>query len=278
MDTSLDSIRIVLLNTFHPGNIGAVARAMKTMGLQELVLVAPNEFPSEEATSRAAGAADVLANAIVVSTFEQAIYDCHQVFATTARQKQRFDRPQKSCESAAQWIKNNAHEKVAIVFGRERTGMSANDINLCQQILYIPGNPEYDVLNMASAVQIVCYELNKTFSENASSSAENNTMLDSANLESQSFDSNIKPNIHSNTQAINKLSSKNKHNVSASQQELNAFYQHLESSLESSGYINSAQPSDTMKRLRQFFSRSHPTSADIGMMRGVIKALARNGD
>ena len=249
MSHPLKAIRIVLLNTYHPGNIGAVARAMKTMGLQELVLVDPNDYPSSEAISRAAGAADVLANAKIVTSFDEAISDCTQIFATTARQKHSFGGTQKTCHQAAQWIKNHDEEKVAIIFGRERTGMSAQDINLCHQILYIPGNPEYDILNIAAAVQIVCYELNKTFSEGAK--AENGPNIDEA----------CKMNIGDGL---------------VKQQDLNHFFQQLQSSLESSGYLNPEQPSDTMKRLRQFFNRADPTTSDIGMMRGVIKALGRN--
>lgn len=249
MQSQLSTIRIVLLNTYHPGNIGAVARAMKTMGLQELVLVNPNDYPSDEATSRAAGAADVLANAKIVSNFDDAISDCTQIFATTARQKHRYAGPQKPCYQVTQWIKDHDHEKVAIVFGRERTGMSAQDINLCHQILYIPGNPDYDILNIAAAVQIVCYELNKTFSAE--------TEIDEIN------------------KACPETQEKNGDRL-VSQQESDHFYQQLQSTLESSGYFNPEQPSDTMKRLRQFFNRANPTTADIGMMRGVIKALSRN--
>ncbi len=241
MISDLKSIRIVLLNTFHPGNIGAVARAMKTMGLKELVLVSPSEYPSDEATSRAAGAADVLSQARVVETFNDAINDCTQVFATTARQKHSFGGIQKSCKQAVNWIKENSSEKVAIVFGRERTGMSAEDIAMCQQILYIPGNPEYDVLNMAAAVQIVCYQLNQVFSEKS------------------------KIIVNESDQSLSL----------ATQQELNSFYKNLELSLQRIGYINPQQPSDTMKRLRQFFSRANPTSIDVSMMRGMIKALTR---
>lgn len=249
MSHPLESIRIILLNTFHPGNIGAVARAMKTMGLQELVLVDPCDYPSSEATSRAAGAADVLVNAKIVSNFDQATSDCTQVFATTARQKHSYGGPQKSCHRAAQWIKAHYQEKVAIVFGRERTGMSAQDISLCHQILYIPGNLEYDILNMAAAVQIVCYELNKTFS--------------------------VEPNALDGQKVAATIKLKPDDRL-VSQQDSNHFYQQLQTSLESSGYLNPEQPSDTMKRLRQFFNRANPTVADIGMMRGVIKALTRN--
>lgn len=249
MSPPLKAIRIVLLNTYHPGNIGAVARAMKTMGLQDLVLVDPADYPSDEATSRAAGAADILANAKVVTSFNEAISDCTQVFATTARQKHSYAGPQKSCHQAAQWIKTHIQEKVAIVFGRERTGMSAQDISLCHQILYIPGNPEYDILNMAAAVQIVCYELNKTFSDGVKT-------VDGLK--------------------IGKVIKKKSGEELVNHQDLSHFYHQLQSSLESSGYLNPEQPSDTMKRLRQFFNRANPTTADIGMMRGVIKALSRN--
>ena len=253
MDSTLKSIRIVLLNTYHPGNIGAVARAMKTMGLQELVMVEPNEYPSTEATSRAAGAADVLTGAKIVSDLNQAIADCTQVFATTARQKHSYAGPQNSCGQAAQWIREHRHEKVAIVFGRERTGMSAQDISLCQQILYIPGNPEYDILNIAAAVQIVCYELNKVFSD-IKDQTENPT----------------------NSEIKHKQMTTKKSAQLASQNELNHFFQQLQTSLESSGYLNPDQPSGTMKRLRQFFNRANPTTADIAMMRGVVKALSRD--
>ena len=131
MSQVLSSIRIVLLQTFHPGNIGAAARAMKTMGLNDLVLVNPVSYPDAEASSRAAGAQDLLQQASVVEHLEQAIADCTQVFATTARQQHSYGRPQKSCDEAAQWIKQHPSEKVAIVFGRERMGMSVADINLC---------------------------------------------------------------------------------------------------------------------------------------------------
>ncbi len=236
---SLSSIRIVLLQTFHPGNIGAVARAMKTMGLSDLYLVNPVEYPHEEATSRAAGAVDVLESATLVTSLEEAIKDRTQVFATTARQKHAYGRPQKNCEEAVQWIKHHPQEKVAIVFGRERMGMSSDDINLCQQILYIPGNPEYDVLNMASAVQIVCYELFKQLG---------------AQKESQD---STEPEY-------------------ASQDNLNRFYTHLESALTQSGFIQTQYPSETMQRLRHLFSRAEPTEKEVSMLRGVINSLEKS--
>jgi len=238
--TQLSSIRIVLLQTYHPGNIGAVARAMKTMGLCELVMVSPKKYPDDEATSRAAGAVDVLENATIVSTLEEAIADCSQVFATTARQKRSYTRPQKSNSEAASWIKSNPAEKVAIVFGRERMGMSTEDINLCQQMLYIPGNPEYDILNLASAVQIVCYELFKQLNDVADP---------------------IEEKLEANY---------------ASQENINNFYQHLQTTLEHTGYLRTNQPSESMHRLRQLFSRAEPTAKEISMLRGVLSSLDKN--
>jgi tRNA (cytidine32/uridine32-2'-O)-methyltransferase len=237
VSNQLSAVRIVLLQTYHPGNIGAVARAMKTMGLCELVLVSPKKYPDDEATSRAAGAVDVLESAQVVSTLEAAIADCTQVFATTARQQRSYMRPQKSCEHSVNWIKNNPAEKVAIVFGRERMGMSTEDINLCQQMLYIPGNPEYDVLNMASAVQIVCYELFKQL--------------------------NDQPETINSSQG----------SEFAPQEDVNRFYQHLQSTLEETGYLRTKQPGESMHRLRQLFSRAEPTAKEISMLRGVFASI-----
>ncbi len=223
----LNNIKIVLLNTYHPGNIGAAARAMKTMGLTKLVLVNPESFPSEEATSRAAGASSVLESATIVSSLEEAIADRTQVFATTARQKHQFSRPQKDCSQMAEWVSKHPTDKIAIVFGCERSGMRAEDIDLCHQILTIPGNPEYDILNLAAAVQIVSYELFK-----AAKSASNQAEVPSAN----------------------------KAAALANQKDINNFYQHLQQLLELKGYIRAEQPSDTMKKLRQYFSKANATA------------------
>ena len=117
----MSNVRIILMQTYHPGNIGAVARAMKTMGLNELYLVNPLEYPHDEASNRAAGALDVLDNAQVAGSLSDAVQGCTQVFATTARRR-GYTRPQKTAEQAAQWVKDHPAEKVAIVFGRERMG------------------------------------------------------------------------------------------------------------------------------------------------------------
>ena len=239
--SQLESIRIVLVETFHPGNIGAAARAMKTMGLKDLVLVNPIEFPHSEAASRAAGAIDLLENVRIESSLKAALSDCQQVFATSARKQHTFGRPQQSCEETVEWIKKHSEIKTAIVFGPERTGLSAEDIQQCDRLLYIPGNPEYDVLNMAAAVQIVCYELHRQI--NSESSA---------------------------------LSIAKEIEEPATKSEVEGFYQQLESLLKERGYIRDSQPTDTMKKLGNMFNKTQMTSAEVSMMRGVIKALTRN--
>ncbi|MGX5173242.1 RNA methyltransferase [Aliikangiella sp. IMCC44653] len=245
MKNRLNRVSIVLLNTFHPGNIGAVARAMKTMGLSNLILVNPVDHPSLQAESRAAGAKDVLQNASIVDSLPTALSDFTQVFATTARQQHSFSRPINDCESACQWIVDHPDNKVAILFGCERSGLSASDLEHCQQIIHIPGNPEYDVLNLASAVQIVCYELFKQLSQATPPSTETKAVKES--------NSSVKM---------------------PTQQEINHFYQHLEKELVSSGYIRPQQPTDTMKRFKQFFNRSKPSALEVSMMRGIIKSLS----
>jgi tRNA (cytidine32/uridine32-2'-O)-methyltransferase len=242
----LDSIRIVLVQTYHPGNIGAIARAMKTMGLNELYLVDPREYPADEASSRAAGALDVLDNAIVVESLTEAIADCTQVFATSAR-KRNYTRPQVSAEEAAGWIKANPNEKIAIVFGRERMGLSNEQLGLCQQLLYIPGNPEYDVLNIGSAVQIVSYELFKQFGlhrDDLVSTAETSSI--EASTESEEY---------------------------ASQQDMERFYQHLESTLSDTGFLVKNHPGEAIQRLQQMFARAQPNAKELRMLRGILGSV-----
>jgi tRNA (cytidine32/uridine32-2'-O)-methyltransferase len=241
----LDSIRIVLVQTYHPGNIGAIARAMKTMGLKELVLVDPTDYPADEASSRAAGALDVLDNATVVATLPEALADCTQVFATSAR-KRNYTRPQVTAEEAAGWIKANPNEKIAIVFGRERMGLSNEQLGLCQQLLYIPGNPEYDVLNIGSAVQIVSYELFKQFG------------MHRDDIETSEFDT-------SNTTDIEE--------EYASQQDMERFYQHLESTLSDTGFLVKNHPGEALQRLQQMFARAQPNAKELRMLRGILGSV-----
>lgn len=241
----LDSIRIVLVQTYHPGNIGAIARAMKTMGLKELYLVDPREYPAEEASNRAAGALDVLDGATVVQTLPDALADCTQVFATSAR-KRNYTRPQVTAEEASNWISENPNEKIAIVFGRERMGLSNEQLGLCQQLLYIPGNPEYDVLNIGSAVQIVSYELFKQFGQH-------------------------RDDIEDPTLTTN--SSADREEEYASQIDMERFYQHLESTLSDTGFLVKNHPGEAMQRLQQMFARAQPNAKELRMLRGILGSV-----
>jgi tRNA (cytidine32/uridine32-2'-O)-methyltransferase len=152
-------VRIVLVGTQHPGNIGAAARALKTMGLSRLVLVDPQQFPSDEAFRRAAGADDVLAAAPVVATLAEAVSDCRYVLGCTARSRRVALDELAPREAAQQSVARAAADEVALVFGRERTGLSNEELQLCHAAVHIPANPDYSSLNLAAAVQVLTYEL-----------------------------------------------------------------------------------------------------------------------
>ena len=152
-------VRIVLVETSHPGNIGAAARAMKTMGLDELVLVAPRDFPCADATARASGADDVLAQARVVDSLGDAIADCGFVAGASARLR-KLAWPVVDPRAGAEALHKHAGEtKVAMVFGPEHSGLTNEDLGRCNQVVHIPANRAYSSLNVAMAVQVICYEL-----------------------------------------------------------------------------------------------------------------------
>lgn len=152
-------IRILLVDTSHPGNIGAAARALKNMGLSELVLVRPRQFPHPEATARASGADDVLAQARVVPDLAAGLTGCGLVLATTARERDQYFRIVDARAAAAQLLEAAAVQPVAVVFGPERSGLSNEELDQAHALLRIPANPDYSALNLGMAVQIVCYEI-----------------------------------------------------------------------------------------------------------------------
>jgi TrmH family RNA methyltransferase len=154
-----NSIRIVLVETSHPGNIGAAARALKNMALEELVLVRPRYFPHAEASARASGADDVLARARVVEDLAAAVADCGLVLATTARERDQNFRVLDARSAAQRLVAESVHQPVAVVFGAERTGLTNEELNCAHALLRIPANPDYAALNLAMAVQIVSYEI-----------------------------------------------------------------------------------------------------------------------
>jgi len=231
----LSNIRVVLINTYHPGNIGAAARAMKNMGLSNLYLVDPREYPSEEADSRAAGAKDLLDSAVVVNTLEEAISDCQLVIGTSARTKRTFDLPLLDARKGAERIVGEAKQgNIALVFGRETMGLHNEELQQCNFHVYIPANPEYPVLNVSQAIQLLCYEVyvaseNKTYSD------------------------------------IEEEYPRHK--------EMALFYQHLEKVLRLTDFIIPQHEGKVVEKLRRFFNRSRPERTELNMLRGILTSV-----
>ena len=237
----LANIRIILINTFHPGNIGSAARAMKTMGLSELWLVSPQRFPAAEASSMAAGALDVLQSATVVETLDEAIADCSMVVGTSARNRTHsFSRPMLEAEqSASQLVELAQQNPVALVFGQETMGLTNTELEKCHFHTCIDASPQYPVLNVASAIQILCYEVRK---------AEQRLQQHPEPFQTPEY-------------PLNK--------------ELELFYEHLEKSLNDINFIIPQHPGLVMTRLRRLFNRARPESKELNMLRGILGAIQK---
>jgi len=232
------TIRIVLVGTTHPGNIGAVARAMKNMGLSDLALVRPRYFPHDDATARASGATDVLEKALVVSTLKDALTDCGYVVGASARSRSISWPTMEPRDCAERMILESKTTKVAAVFGPEKTGLHNDDLDLCHTLLTIPTNPEFSSLNLAMAVQVLTYELRVASS------------LDSG----PGFDSEAPP---------------------ASGEEMEHFYVHLEKVFEDIQFLNPENPRHLMRRMRRLFVRARPDKNEINILRGFLTAIDR---
>ncbi|WP_287124640.1 TrmJ/YjtD family RNA methyltransferase [Chromohalobacter sp.] len=238
----LSNIRIVLVQTFHPGNIGQAARAMKTMGLSDLVLVNPRSFPDAEATRLAAGATDVIDNARVVEHIAQAVGDCVQVVGASARLRSlplpHFDDPE---PMASELIEHAQDAPVALVFGRERFGLTNDEIRHCTHQVSIPANPEYGVLNLAQAVQILAYEVRRAWRHHQASPATPQTP----------------PSLPTRDQMAH-------------------FEAHLHEALMTSGFLT--QPhARTEDHLRALFARAQPSRKELSILRGVLSTLEKAG-
>lgn len=234
-------IRIVLMETSHPGNIGAVARAMKNMGLRELHLVKPREFPHPEAVARASGADDLLDRAVVHADMQTAVADCGLVIGTSARQRHI---PFTAIEprECAQLAVNKAREgnAVALVFGTERTGLTNTELALCGHLVTIPTSDVYSSLNIAMAVQIIAYELRLATRE-AVPTTEREEPL-------------------------------------ASQLDMERFYQHLETVFAGTQFRDHTSSGHLMSRVRRLFNRAQVDQNEMRILRGILTAVQEARD
>lgn len=230
----LNNIRIVLVRTTHPGNIGATARAMKNMALDRLVLVEPLVFPHPDATARAAGAEDVLERAKVCHTLDAAIGDCTLVVGTSARAR-RIGWPTLAPDEAARALVDAAAANpVAVVFGQERTGLVNDELDRCRAVVSIPVNAEYPSLNLGSAVQILAYEIFRA----AGAASEGTTRTDLAGHD-----------------------------------DMRNFFRHLETVLVEIGFLNPENPRYLMRRLMRLFHRAEPDRNELNILRGILTAV-----
>lgn len=230
----LSSIRIVLTRPSHPGNIGAAARAMKTMGLSDLWLVAPKKFPHADANAMASGAVDLLESATVCDTLEVALAGCVLAIGTSTRQRDLQAALLTPEQAATQALAETSQGKVAIVFGNETFGLSKEELACCQALMTIPASPEYSSLNLGAAVQVTAYVLRRIALEETFAGPE----LDAADLE-----------------------------------EVERFYDHLEQTLIQIGFLNPASPKRLMPKLRRLFSRTRLQKEEINILRGMLSAM-----
>ena len=237
---SLENIRIVLVEPGHPGNIGAAARAMKTMGIGRLALVRPQRFPDPQALWRAAGASDVVDRCRVFDDLESAISDCRWVVGTSARER-RIPWPAGDVrEAAAEIVRNARSGPVAVLFGREASGLSNDELQRCNRHLRIPASPDYPSLNLAMAVQVVAYE---SFRQ-AGGDRQPEPVWDRA---------------------------------PATNAAVEALLAHLEKSLTDTGFLDPDSPGQTLTRLRRLLTRVQLDETEVGMLRGILTHLARPG-
>lgn len=238
---ALPSIRIVLVETSHPGNIGSVARAMKTMGIYELVLVSPKCFPDGLATAMASGAADVLAAARVVDELGEAIQDCTLVIGTSARLRVSAW-PQVDAKDAAQLLLSHQQQggQVALVFGRESSGLTNSELDLCHYLGHVSTNPDYGSLNLAMCVQIFAYELRVLAQQQAGWDTRSQTSKELATSSA-----------------------------------LQGFYQHIELTLQSIEFLDDRNHEPFMRRMKRLFGRVKLEAKEVTMLRGVLRRMQR---
>ena len=255
---ALVNVRIVLVAPTHPGNIGAVARAMRTMGLRDLRLVRPRRFPSAEATERAAGAFDVLDRARVVDDLSAALADCRWAVATTARPR-RLEWVQLDPEGAArELVRRAASGPVAAVFGRESAGLANDEIDRCQAVLRIPTDPDFRSLNVAAAVQIAAYEIARAAARPEAGGDAGAAATGGRNPGGGKGD-------EGGDAGEARLGE-----VTAA--DLERLFAHFETALADIGYLDPERPRLLMRRVRRLVVRADIDRAELNILRGILGA------
>ncbi len=238
--SKLSAIRIVLVGTTHPGNIGAAARAMKVMGLESLYLVDPAVFPSSEATAMASSADDLLASAVVCQTFEQAIAGCGLVLGTSARLRS-LPLPQLDPATAAGTaVAESDQHPVAVVFGREKSGLNNEEMQRCNYLVHVPTSDTYQSLNLAQAVQVLAYEIRLAML------GERKGLIEPPDWQPEP------------------------------PERLEIFFQRLEQTLLDIEFLNPDQPRRLMQRLRRLFLRARPDENELNILNGILSAVVKS--
>ena len=239
----LSNIRILLVRPTHPGNVGAAARAMKNMSLATLYLVAPQNYPSREASDRAVGADDVLQDAVICRALDEALRDCHLVIGTSARSR-RIEWPALDPGDCAQRLVEGARQgPVALLFGQERTGLTNAELDLCHFVVTIPADEHYSSLNLSAAVQILAYEIHRASAAGVTAPATEVGATEG------------KP---------------------VSSEDMQRFYRHLEEVLQQIEFLDPDNPRLLMRRLTRLFNRAAPDSNEMNILRGILTAVQRH--
>ena len=256
-----DQVAVVLVQTSHPANIGSVARAMKTMGLTQLRLVAPDDFPSARAEWLAAGAEDLLKTAVVYDTFEEAVADCQLVVGTSARLR-GLPWPHVAPLEACGAVLSHAELKAqcALVFGREARGLTNEELRVCHLHTLIPGNPEYSVLNISQAVQVLAYELRTQWL-----------------LKTEQYrDFELTPGADQHSvRAHLEFPLMPWDEPMATTEQLEGLYGHLQSSLTQVGFMDDHNTAKIWPRLHRMFQRQKLDQKEVALLRGLCSFLDR---
>ncbi len=245
-----NALRIVLVGTQHPGNIGAAARAMKTMGLTQMVLVAPEKAPNHDTEAMAAGADDVVAAAAVFPSLAEAVADCHWVLGCTARNRRIQLEPMHPHDAAQRAVVAARVAPVALVFGRERTGLTNEEMEVCNAAVHIPSDPAFSSLNLAAAVQVLSYELRCALLTAAAAPAEA-------------------------AQASSPVRTPPPSTGSATHADLEGLFGQLSDALEGIDFHKGRNPASAMRKLRRLYLRANLDSGEVRLLRGILADTQR---